>query len=496
MRLRTYLARPGVWTKLTTAVAIAGAAVVMVAAGAAADEPAKRPQQASDKCVVAELAAGGYCGDRGPAERAGLAAPRDVSYFSNGDLLIADGQNSAIRRVSRVTGAISTVAGLGVFGDDPPATPTPVAEVALADPRGVAALPDGSFAIADAGLRAVLLVTPEGIVRTLLRNLELPTDVAVLDENSLVVTDTRAGRVIKVDLDGRRRTLAQRLNRPWQIAVEQTGALIVSQVRPTKRTRTKSGKRRTIRMRGNVVRIPPGGGRPTVLAGPGATGPAGALRFDRVSGVAALVNGGVLVADRHVVQMIAPDGATSAAVGGDGYAADSYLGQAEGIAYRDGTLAIADAGTNQVYRVPLDPAGPVTAIGIDVADPPIGASARSMSGPRYVKRRAARRQRIVQKTGRSTGCIFRKGMSRLWAPSFERSGTIIVDFNRRGTIKIAAAKASNGPASEIGLVTFPGAAQPYRLRRPRLKSGKPLPRGSYVRVLWRGGCVQTKMSAR
>ena len=109
-------------------------------------------------------------------------------------------------------------------------------EVALADPRGVAALPDGSFAIADAGLHAVLLVTPDGLVRTLLKppQVKQPIDVAV-SNNSLFVTDTAAGKVIKVEIDGRRHTVARNLERPWQIAVESTGALLVSEVRPRKR---------------------------------------------------------------------------------------------------------------------------------------------------------------------------------------------------------------------------------------------------------------------
>jgi len=180
---------------------------------ALAQPPARMPLQASASCDPATPSQR-YCGDGGPSAAARLAAPRDVAVAPDGDLLIADGLNSAVRQVRG--DIISTAAGLGFFGAAAPRRPSSVADVALADPRGVAALPDGAFAIADAGLRAVLLVSRDGLVRTLLdrRGKGMPVDVAALDADTLVVTDATAGLVLQVDLDGATRTLARGLARP------------------------------------------------------------------------------------------------------------------------------------------------------------------------------------------------------------------------------------------------------------------------------------------
>ena len=155
------------------------------------------------------------------------------------------------------------------------------------------------------------------------------------------------------------------------------------------------------------MRVPAGGGKRTIVAGPGAAGDAGKLAFRRVSGVAAGPDDSILVADTNTdsisrgtaVREISSGGEVTEVVGGRLYAAQLYLGQPEGIAYADGVLAIADAGRNQAFTVPLAPAGAVSAIGIDVANPPAGASTRSTANAHLVKGKAHHRRRIPQRSG-------------------------------------------------------------------------------------------------
>jgi sugar lactone lactonase YvrE len=53
----------------------------------------------------------GYGGDNGPATSATLNSPRGIAFDSAGNLYIADTYNSVIRKVTRSTGVITTVAG-------------------------------------------------------------------------------------------------------------------------------------------------------------------------------------------------------------------------------------------------------------------------------------------------------------------------------------------------------------------------------------------------
>ncbi|HEX3872669.1 MAG TPA: NHL repeat-containing protein [Solirubrobacteraceae bacterium] len=308
------------------------------------------PPQMSAACDLTYADLAGYCGDGGPLADARLAAPRDVAVLPDGDLLVADGQNSVIREVSAADQTISTVAGIGIVGDGPPSHPVAVGGLALADPRGVAALPDGSFAVADPGLRAVVLVSPDGLVRTLLdhRTVTQPIGVTALGSGTLAVADASADRVLEVDLaTGRTQALATGLAEPWDLTPDPSvpGGLIVSEAAASPRT---SQDGRSI---GDVIRLGPDGTR-TVIAGPGAPGAAGKLRFDRVAGLATRSDGAILVADRHVVYEIDPDGTVARLVGD--------LGQAEGIAVVGDELAIADSANNRIIEVPdfLPEAGP------------------------------------------------------------------------------------------------------------------------------------------
>jgi sugar lactone lactonase YvrE len=62
----------------------------------------------------------GFSGDGGPSGLACLNEPKGLAIDSHGNVYIADSENHVIRRIDRVTGVISTVAGVG--GNENPRT--------------------------------------------------------------------------------------------------------------------------------------------------------------------------------------------------------------------------------------------------------------------------------------------------------------------------------------------------------------------------------------
>jgi streptogramin lyase len=74
----------------------------------------------------------------------------------------------------------------------------------LGQPRGIAAGPDGTLFIADAGQQAVVMVSPDGSSKLLGEgSLKEPTAVAVLPDDGLFVLDAGAGALYRLGLDGK-----------------------------------------------------------------------------------------------------------------------------------------------------------------------------------------------------------------------------------------------------------------------------------------------------
>jgi len=97
---------------------------------------------------IAGTGTAGYTGDGGPAREAQLRGPRDLEIGPDGDLYIADTDNSAIRAVSLSTGMIRTVAGTGELGLDPDEGRL-ATETRLARPFGIELDPAGNLYICD-----------------------------------------------------------------------------------------------------------------------------------------------------------------------------------------------------------------------------------------------------------------------------------------------------------------------------------------------------------
>ncbi|MEO8472134.1 MAG: hypothetical protein ABI477_08070 [Chryseolinea sp.] len=96
-------------------------------------------------CGVAKVFS--YFGDGGPAKLATLSYPNKLSFDPDGNLLVADSNNSVIRKITMATGIITTIAGSGkpaYSGDSGDAT-----AATLNNPASVSADKKGNIYIAD-----------------------------------------------------------------------------------------------------------------------------------------------------------------------------------------------------------------------------------------------------------------------------------------------------------------------------------------------------------
>ncbi len=166
---------------------------------------------------------GSDVGDGGPAVEASLKGPRGVAVDGEGSLYIADLGNDRIRRVDP-SGIITTVAGIGEYGDGP-GDGGPAVEASLKGPRGVAVDGEGSLYIADLGNDRIRRVDPSGIITTVAgigeygdgpgdggpaveASLFEPQGVAVGGEGNLYIADTGNDRIRRVDSSGTITTIA------------------------------------------------------------------------------------------------------------------------------------------------------------------------------------------------------------------------------------------------------------------------------------------------
>ena len=133
----------------------------------------------------------------GPADGAHLAQPSGLSTIAGDAVAFADSEVSALRVLR--DGRVETLVGTGLFawgradGDRHTAR--------LQHPLGVAALSDGSIAVADT-FNSLLRIWEAGVLRTLPLSepLDEPGGLDVLPDGRLVVADTNHHRVVTVDV--------------------------------------------------------------------------------------------------------------------------------------------------------------------------------------------------------------------------------------------------------------------------------------------------------
>lgn len=97
----------------------------------------------------------GYTGDGGPALDATWGAPKALRCDANGNVIVVDTENHAIRKVDVSTGVVTTIAGgqLGGHGDGGPAT-----DAGLDRPHGCGIAADGRIYIADSNNHRIRVV--------------------------------------------------------------------------------------------------------------------------------------------------------------------------------------------------------------------------------------------------------------------------------------------------------------------------------------------------
>jgi hypothetical protein len=335
----------------TPAWALVGAAVAALAAAG--------PAAAATGRIFTVAGAGAFAlpmatipppvGDGGPAALARILYPTALAALPDGGYLVADAEGQRIRRVSPA-GVITTVAGTGrggLTGDGGPAT-----AARLNWPIGVAALADGSLAIADQRNNRVRLIDPAGTIRTL-AVLTAPDGVAPAGGGGVLVVQDFENRVVRVDRAGNVTVVAgtgvrgfsgdggpataARLNRPQGVAAAADGGFLIA-----------DGSNR-------IRRVAADGTITTAAA------------VERPAGVAETPDGGLLVASVNRVLMVRPGGAVTTVAGtgrgnfsGDGGPArDASLWLPRGVAEAaGGGILVADTNSGRVRFVDVADPGP------------------------------------------------------------------------------------------------------------------------------------------
>src|SRR5262245_25177990 len=343
--------------------------------------------------VIAGTGIEGFSGDGGPATSAQLNNPRQLAMDEAGNLLIADGGNNRIRKVTP-DGAISTVVGTGVRGFSGDGGPAAAAQLGF--PAGVAVDLAGSLVIADAGNHRIRIVTPDGVIHTMAGSgdegfsgdggpaiaaqLGSPAGIAVDRAGNLFIADPYSSHIRKVNPDGIITTVAghgtfgfsgdggpatsAQLGSAGAVVVDGAGNLFIADFNNNRiRKVTAAG----------VITTVAGTGRSFPFSGgfSGDGGAASAAQLNLPLGLA--VDGdNLLIADSSnqrvrkvnlggVITTVAGNGAFTGFSGDFGPATAAELRSPAGVAVdSDGNLFLADTFNNRIRKV--NPAGVITTV--------------------------------------------------------------------------------------------------------------------------------------
>ena len=335
----------------------------------------------------------GYSGDGGPAVGAEIGYPEALACDAYGNVLICDAGNNLLRKVTKTTGVISTVAGqAGLFGEG---------GAALSDefynPGNIAADAAGNIYVADYGNNRVRKIDMiAGTVSTVAGNgiaaytytgdggpataatVTSPTSVAIDDAGNIYIADAGDNRIRKVNTsgiittvagdgaagayggDGGAATLAK-LNGPVGVAVDHAGNIYIAD----------AGNNRIRKVNAIGVISTFAGSATAGYSGDGSI--AIAAKLQSPTDVTIDATGNVYIADNGnnairmvdtfgIITTVAGTGSITGAFSGDGGPATAAeLNAPVGIkADGAGNLYIADVGNNRIRLV--DATGTISTI--------------------------------------------------------------------------------------------------------------------------------------
>jgi uncharacterized protein (TIGR03437 family) len=262
-----------------------------------------------------------YSGDGGPASSAQFYDPEGIGFNAAGELFIADAGNNCVRKIAR-DGTVTTIAGTGVpgySGDGGPAT-----HAQLDYPIAVAFDPTGNLLIADQDNSVIRRVSLDGVVTTAAGNgtpghsgdggaatraqLNSPSAVVIDAGGNLYISDTSNHVIRKVAPDGIISTYAGNY---IQASTGDNGPATAASLTWPKGIAMDPGGNLLIATE-NLIRMVSPDGIIRALAGTGSSeyagdgGPAGASSLDNPVALAARPDGTVYVADtlNHAIRMV------------------------------------------------------------------------------------------------------------------------------------------------------------------------------------------------
>jgi hypothetical protein len=266
--------------------------------------------------TIAGTGVAGTGGDGGPATQAQLDQPHGVALTPGGAVLVADALNHRIRMILP-DGTMTTVAGTGTAGFSGDGGPATAAEIS--SPRGITALPDGSFLIADTDNQRIRKVAADGTITTVAGN-----GVRGFAGDGGLATDAE-------------------LNEPFGVSPLPGGGFLIDD--------TDNERIRRVGADGTITTV--AGNGQEAFGGDG--GPATAGSLNTPHAVAATPDGGFLIADTYNdrVRRVTPDGMITTVVG-TGDSADLNLPKALAV-LPDGTgFLVGDSANDRVLLVELD----------------------------------------------------------------------------------------------------------------------------------------------
>lgn len=203
-------------------------------------------------------AGGGYGGDGGPAAAASLYFPTSVILDLDRNVIFTDRMNHRVRKVDRLTGIVTTIAGIGTYGCTGDGGPATAAQ--LWYPVDLAIDAAGNIYVSE--WHNVRKISTSGIITTYAGSPACspgyggdggPASAALLNEpngitidaaNNLYIAESYGNRIRKVDAGGTITTIAgtgsagtggdgaaataASLSSPWDVVVDASGNLYIS----------------------------------------------------------------------------------------------------------------------------------------------------------------------------------------------------------------------------------------------------------------------------